>query len=211
MEQNSLGSRFVGVINGNILVIDYSLNPDNFKLQFELSSFLPLFFITVLIMPIQTSCEELAFRGYFAQGLAGAIGNRWLALIIPSVCFSLSHSLNPEVSAHGFGLMMSQYILIGLLFGLISILDDGIELALGMHAANNMFLSLFVTNPDSVLQTPAVFQQQTVYPSKELIVLIITFLIAFGILYKKFKWNLSIMNEKVVPQEEIIEEKLITD
>ena len=187
------------------LIIDYSLNPDNFKFQFELSSFLPLFFITVLMIPIQTSCEELAFRGYFAQGVAGATGSRWLALVIPSVCFGLSHSLNPEVSAHGFGLMMSQYILIGLLFGLISILDDGIELALGMHAVNNMFLSLFVTNSDSVLQTPAVFEQQTVYPEKELIVLIITCLIAFAIFYKKFKWNLRIMNEKVILQEDVEE------
>jgi len=183
-------------------VIDYSLNPDNFKFQFDLSSFLPLFFITLLMMPIQTSCEELAFRGYFAQGIAGATGSRWLAVIVPSVCFGLSHSMNPEVSAHGFGLMMSQYILIGLLFGLVSVLDDGIELALGMHAANNMFLSLFMTNPDSVLRTPAVFEQQEVYPLKELIVLIVMCLLVFAVFYKKFKWNFSIMNEKVVPQVE---------
>ncbi|HCO66551.1 MAG TPA: hypothetical protein DIT04_02185 [Dysgonomonas sp.] len=183
------------------MVVEYSLNPDNFKLQFESSSFLVLFIITIFMMPIQTSCEELAFRGYFAQGIAGATGSRWLALVIPSVCFGLSHSLNPEVSAHGFGLMMSQYIFIGLLFGLVSILDDGIELALGMHAANNMFLSLFVTNPDSVLQTPAVFEQQTIYPVKELIVLIITSIIAFVIFYKKFGWNFRIMNEKVLPQQ----------
>lgn len=191
------------------LGVDFILNPDNFKFQFELSSFLPLFFITVLMMPIQTSCEELAFRGYFAQGMASFTGSRWLALIVPSVCFGLSHSFNPEVSAHGFGIMMSQYILIGLLFGLVSILDDGIELGLGMHAANNMFLSLFMTNSDSVLQTPAVFEQQTVYPFKELIVLSVCSLLVLAFFYKKFGWNLSIMNQRVVAPMEQTEEYIV--
>lgn len=184
------------------LIADYSLDPDNFKLQFELSSFVPLLFISILLLPIQTSCEELAFRGYFAQGIAGATGSRWLALAIPSLCFGLSHAFNPEVGAHGFIIMMSQYILIGLLFGLVSILDDGIELSLGMHAANNVFLSLFVTNPDSVLQTSAVFEQQAVHPTKELAGLIVMIMLVFVIFYKKFGWNIAIMNEKVTAQEE---------
>lgn len=184
------------------LIIDYIYDPGNFKFQLELSSFVPLLFISILLLPIQTSCEELAFRGYFAQGIAGATGSRWLALAIPSLCFGLSHALNPEVGAHGFIIMMSQYILIGLLFGLVSILDDGIELALGMHAANNAFVCLFVTNPDSVLQTSAVFEQQAVHPTKELAGLIVMIMLVFVIFYKKFGWNIAIMNEKVTPREE---------
>ena len=52
---------------------------------------------------------------------------------------------------------MPQYIVFGLIFGIITILDDGIEAAMGAHAANNIFLCIMVTNESSALQTPALY------------------------------------------------------
>ena len=71
------------------------------------------------------------------------------------------HVMNPEIKEFGFLTMMPQYISFGLLFGIISVLDNGIELAIGAHAANNIFLSIFVTQKSSTLQTVAMFEQQT--------------------------------------------------
>src|SRR5699024_12158540 len=50
------------------LMIDYFVNPENYIFQFELYPFLILFFIAIVLIPIQTSFEEYLFRGYLMQG-----------------------------------------------------------------------------------------------------------------------------------------------
>ena len=49
-------------------VIEYYLNPSDFAVNFNLLPFVCLFFIATIMIPIQTSCEELVFRGYLMQG-----------------------------------------------------------------------------------------------------------------------------------------------
>jgi len=187
---------------GIIMVIfffgDFFLNPGNFRLQFEISAFIPLLFIALLLIPVQTTTEELLFRGYLTQGLAGWTNNRWIAILVPGFLFGLMHSMNPEVKEFGFWITMPQYIFFGLLWGLIAVLDDGIELAIGMHAANNLFGSLFITHSASSLQTNAIFEQLHIMPEKELITLIIAGSIALAFFAWKYKWNFKILNQKII-------------
>jgi len=190
------------------LILDYFiLDPSSYILQFDLSKFIPLIFITILMVPLQTTFEEMAFRGYLTQGIAGATGNRWWALIIPSFIFGFLHILNPEVGAYGLMYMMPQYLFFGLLFGLVSILDDGIEIAIGLHAANNMFICLFTTSPSMVFSTASVFEFESSNPIKELIVFFITGIVVFLFFYRKYNWDIRIMNEKV--ETEIFESEAI--
>jgi hypothetical protein len=49
----------------------------------------------------------------------------------------------------------------GLVLGYVTIKDDGIELALGMHFANNLLASLLVTSEGMVFQTAAIFRDTT--------------------------------------------------
>lgn len=184
------------------LGVDLWLNPSNYVLQFDLSAFIPLIFITVILMPIQTTYEEMAFRGYMAQGVAAYTQNRWWTIIIPGVSFGLLHSFNPEIIEHGFLLMMPQYIFFGLFFGFVTVLDDGIETAMGIHAANNMFICLFVTNSSSALQTPAVFNVVTVDPIESGITLLVFSLVTLAVLSKIYKWNFRILNTKIETQNE---------
>lgn len=181
-------------------VIDYALDPDNFVLQFQLSSFIPLLIISLAIIPLQTTFEEVVFRGYMAQGIAAQTGSRWLAMIFPSILFGLLHSFNPEIDAYGFWVMMPQYIFMGLMLGLVSILDDGIETAMGVHAANNVFIALFITNSSSAFQTAAVFEQLVVDPSGGLPAMVISFGILVFILKQKYNWDFSVLNRKVQRQ-----------
>ena len=204
------GAIFWLILSGVSLSAGYALDPSNFVFQFELSSFLPLLVITLVMIPLQTSYEEMAFRGYMAQGVAAVTRNRWWVLIIPSVTFGLLHSFNPEVAEHGFWIMMPQYILFGLIFGIISILDDGIELAMGVHAANNVFAALFVTNSSSVFQTPAVFNMLVVDPKWGIVELLVLGGIMFAFFYKKYNWSFSVMN-RPVEKETTITEDTITD
>jgi len=186
------------------LGIDYFLHSDNFEVRFNLSSLLPLAAVSLLLIPFQTTFEELLFRGYLAQGVGVWTKNRWIVLIIPSVLFGLIHFANPEVSEYGFWLAMPQYIGFGLVFGLVAILDDGIECAMGAHAANNVFLSMFVTSEASALQTPALFKQLEVDPSREIWVLLVVCGIFVFIMAKKYNWNFSIMNKKIRPEHDVV-------
>ncbi|WP_456458554.1 CPBP family intramembrane glutamic endopeptidase [Reichenbachiella sp.] len=179
------------------LLFEYSINSENFMFQLNWASFLPLVVVAILLIPIQTTFEEYILRGYFAQGIAGLTKSRWIAVLVPGLVFALLHAFNPEVEAHGFWVVMPQYVTFGLLFGLIAILDDGIELAIGAHAANNVFLALFLTNKDSVLQTPAVFEQLEVNPMRDTITLVVLSAVFFFVLMKKYDWDISLFVNKL--------------
>jgi hypothetical protein len=132
------------------------------------------------------------------QGFATLLRNRWFPLIMTSVLFGLMHALNPEVKAFGFFTMIPQYILFGLIFGAITILDDGIEASMGAHTANNIFLCIMVTNKSSALQTPALYEQQNIYPWTEFAALIFTGIAFILILKIIFKWDdFSILFRKI--------------
>jgi membrane protease YdiL (CAAX protease family) len=179
------------------LIIFYLIDPENFQFSFNVHSFVALVIISALLLPFQTTYEELVFRGYLAQGLAAWTRSRWMALIIPALLFGLLHSFNPEVKEFGFWLTMPQYWLFGLFFGLLTILDDGIELAMGVHAANNVFTSIMVTHKSSVLQTPALFTQHKVEPLYDTLFFVLLSIVFVAILAKKYHWNFAVLNMKV--------------
>ena len=141
-------------------LVSYFLDPGNYAFNFDGSKFFILVLISLLLLPIQTSFEELLMRGYLMQGLGLATGKRWIPLLVTSIIFGLLHIANPEVQEYGVGIMMVNYIQIGLMLGIITLMDDSLELALGVHAANNIYGATMVTFSASALKTPALFTMQ---------------------------------------------------
>lgn len=135
----------------------YAGNPGNYILQFDFAKFAFLFLLSIPTLLIQTSYEELIFRGYGMQWLGRYMPYRIFPLLITSFGFGLMHIANPEVEAFG-SLVMIDYIVIGLALGLVSLLSDSLEFAMGLHFANNLFAALFVSYDSSVFQTDAVFR-----------------------------------------------------
>lgn len=179
------------------LLIGLLTSPENYQFQFHFGKFLMLLLLTLLILPFQTSFEEIFFRGYLSQGIAAATRSRWWTLIIISLAFGLMHAANPEVKEFGFWISMPQYVLMGVILGVVSILDDGIELALGIHFINNAFFALFTTHSFSSLQTDALFEVKEINPEMELIWMIIYAVVAITLLGRIYRWDFSIMNRKV--------------
>ena len=138
------------------LFIGYLLAPEEFVWNFKPVPFFLLLTICIILIPIQTSLEELLFRGYLMQGIGVLTKTRWVPLIVTSTLFGLMHILNPEVSKLGYGIM-GFYIGTGFLFGIITLLDEGAELALGIHAANNIAAAVLVASNWAVFQTDALF------------------------------------------------------
>ncbi len=141
-------------------VVMYAMEPEQYVFQLDWKSFLPLVIIAVLMFPLQTTFEEVIFRGYLMQGFGLLAKNRLLPLILTSAIFGGIHFANPEVQEFGAGLMMAYYIGFGLLMGVCTLMDDGIELAMGLHAATNIYGAAIVSFAGSVLQTPTIFRVQ---------------------------------------------------
>ncbi|MFK8061159.1 MAG: CPBP family glutamic-type intramembrane protease [Polaribacter sp.] len=78
-------------------------------------------------------------------------------LIITSVTFGLLHGANPEVEKLG-PIAMVFYIGTGFFYGITTLMDEGTELSLGLHAVNNMVAAFFVTTDWTVFQTDALYR-----------------------------------------------------
>src|ERR1035437_191135 len=186
------------ILSGLYLFFYFKLDPGNFTLNNKTASLFILSIVSVLFIPFQAAFEEVIFRGYLMQGFSALVKYRWFPLIITSVLFGLLHAFNPEVKEFGFLTMMPQYIAFGLIFGIITILDDGIEAAMGAHTANNIFLCIMVPSRSSSLQTPALYLEHTTYPWPEFAVLIFSGIVFILILKMIFKWGkISLLFKKI--------------
>jgi len=197
-------SAVVWIIMSAIYLLGYlKSEPSNFSLNNTSITLLFLVILSVIFIPFQAAFEEILFRGYLMQGFAILLRNRWVPLIITSVLFAMMHGLNPEVKEFGFWTMMPYYALFGLIFGIMTLLGDGIEAAIGAHTANNIFLCIMVTNKYSALQTPALYEMHEINPSVELISMLVTGVLVILILKKVFGWtDFSCLFGKVEYREE---------
>ena len=154
--RNSINWRRVGIgfivwalLLGIGTLVEYLLSPETFSVTFDASLFFPFALLAILITPLQTSAEELFFRGYLVQA-GSLISRNWIFLSIWSgVLFALPHFTNPEV-AENTAVVLLTFFVLGAFLTWISLKDGTIELAIGVHAANNLMAGLLVTFPESV-------------------------------------------------------------
>ena len=177
----------------SMISFDYMNSPENYVWNFKPLPFLFMFLIAIIFVPLQTSLEEYVFRGYLMQGFGNWFRNKWAPLILTSVIFGSLHLANPEVGKLGYGIMV-YYIGTGFFLGIMTLMDDGAELAIGWHAANNLVGSLLVTADWTAFQTNSVLKdisEPNLY-SEMLISIFIFYPIILFIFSKKYNWKNSI-------------------
>lgn len=101
--------------------------------RFSLAARLPLFVLAVLLIPLQAASEEVLFRGYLTQALGRIARSRILIAATVGVVFGVLH-----LNVHGT-LTMPYFFILSLIFSLVSLRDDRLELTIGGHAAMNLF------------------------------------------------------------------------
>jgi hypothetical protein len=186
-----IGFGFGSVLIASILMLfaSYLIDPTSMQWNFKPKAFAVLVLISVLMVPLQTSAEELFFRGYLMQGLGRIFPRRLVPFVISSTLFGLLHFANPEVDKLG-DIILITYLTTGFFLGAISLMDEGLELALGFHAGNNLFLSLFLTSDWTVFQTDSLFLDVS---EPNVLMYIIGPLVIYTILFlvyaKKYKWK----------------------
>lgn len=102
----------------------------------------------VPLVLIQTSAEELIFRGYLQQQLAARFKSRFAWMILPSALFAGLH-WDPAMGNNA-------WLVIAVTFGMALIAADLTEktgslgAAMGLHFANNLFALLFISVQDTI-------------------------------------------------------------
>ena len=157
-----------------------------------------VYWLTIIISAIFLSkIGDLAifkklYETKFYINLSRFFSRNWLPLIITSIGFGLMHYANPEIVKFG-NVVFVFYIGSGLFAGIMTLMDEGIELALGWHAANNMVAALLVTADWTVLQTHSVLKDISnpeTMPLGEVLVPVLVFFPAILLVFaNKYGWT----------------------
>jgi len=200
------GATIWGILTIVLLGVQYGFgNTSNLVFQFQPYNFIMMCIVILIFIPFQVAFEEFIFRGYLMQGCILLFKYRWVALLLTGFAFGLLHGANPEVERFGFWVAMPQYILMGVLLGLIAIWDDGLELALGLHLANNVISSLAITHDASALQTHALFKDMSPTASHiDTVVMLVCGIIFLWACNRKYKF-FSKINLWGKVEQEIVE------
>lgn len=154
------GAAVWGILTIISLLAQFFLgNSSTLIFQFDPLRFLGMLLVVLIFIPFQVAWEEYLFRGYLMQGFTLLFKVRVMPWLLTGIIFGLLHGTNPEVAEFGFWKVMPQYIIMGLLMGFVTIKDDGLELALGLHLVNNILSAILVTHDASALQTHALFRE----------------------------------------------------
>ena len=166
-------------------VLESFLYPDRYVLTFQ--PIVLIFAVLALILiPIQTSAEELFFRGYLLQWMGLRVKNTWILSILNGALFFLPHAANPEMATNSI-LIGLGYFAMGFFFTLITLRDQGVELALGVHAANTLFAGLFANYAVSALPSPSLFTVKTLDPVYSLISLVVGMILFYVVFFRAIR------------------------
>jgi membrane protease YdiL (CAAX protease family) len=100
---------------------------------FSLPEPLGVFILALVLIPLQAASEELLFRGYLTQTLGRILRSRLAIVLTVGAAFGLLH-----LNAYG-PLTVPYFLVLSLIFSLVSLRDDRLELVIGGHAAMNLF------------------------------------------------------------------------
>ena len=168
----------------------YFFYPDtfSFNVDFDFATFALFVPIALIFTAIQTTTEELFFRSYIVQGASIIWSNRVFLALVPAVIFASAHLLNPEASAGGWLTVFFNYFLVpGLVWTAVSLIDGTIELAIGVHFANNIGGNLFVGVAGSVATAPTLFTISKFHATYTALSMLVVVPVFLAIAYKVFK------------------------
>lgn len=134
------------LIKFTIDIIYSYYNSNSFQFAFNFDKFIPLALVTLLIVPIQTSFEEFLHRGYLLPVWTKIFRYPIISLLISSYIFGKFHLQSQEY--------LYFYITMGFFLGLITIISNSLEIAIGIHAVHNLY-GHFIS--DSLQDTSVIF------------------------------------------------------
>lgn len=125
---------------------------DSVQWEFNAADFIPFALVVLIFTLIQTSAEEVFFRGYLAQWLATYRRNIVFISVTTGALFATPHLPNVVLLGFDDGLSvlvgLVPYFMVGFVWAWVSVTSGTLELAIGAHFINNFVAFLLVTTPD---------------------------------------------------------------
>ncbi|NYB51096.1 MAG: RDD family protein [Methanobacteriaceae archaeon] len=143
------------VLMGLALLIEVLIYPSSLKFSFNPSFFI-LLVLSIIIYSIQASFEEIFFRGYLMQGLGLLTSKPVIPLLITSAIFAVGHFFNGSDTPTGIGVVINMFIF-AMTLGIITIGEKSLETAMGVHIANNIFLTTIINSTGLWEGLPSLF------------------------------------------------------
>jgi hypothetical protein len=199
----SFGFTFWFIIACLVSLFEAILYPNRYSLSFDPIPFIAFFFFAILLIPIQAASEELFFRGYLMQSLGLRIRGLIVLPLISGIIFGALHLWNPEMTeTNGSWLLAASYFLLGWFAALITLVDGGLELALGLHVANNLYTALVANYSVSALPSESIFTVAVIDPFFGLISLCIGLMVFYLLAFRIFPKEQMDQDASLVLQEE---------
>lgn len=176
------------IINSLVEFINYLFLDQTYAFQFDFINFIALILVAVSLLVLQSAAEEIILRGYILQALSS-----WkklkpiVALVISSLIFASLHISNPEFNEYGFVPMFLAYLITAMFLGAFAILGKGLEIPIGIHAANNFYAAVLVNYKGSALKTESLFILDRINIPLGLAEYIIILLL-FVVIFYKINW-----------------------
>jgi len=170
-------------VGAAVTVLEAVIFPGRYSLTLDPEHWLPFAVVAVLLFPLQSSAEELFFRGYVLQGLGLRLHSRPLLAIMTGLIFALLHIENPEAGSE-FWLVMGFYFVFGGALALFTLRDNGLELALGIHAANNLFTALVANFKGSAVESPSIFTASGFTPWYSLVSTLVGLVVFYFVFFR---------------------------
>lgn len=105
--------------------------------------------VSVMVILIQVSAEEILFRGYIQQSLAARFKSPLIWMVFPAVLFALGHYMPAEACGNA-GLIALWAGIFGLLMADLTARSGTLGPAIAVHLFNNVSALLLVSLPDSL-------------------------------------------------------------
>lgn len=151
--------------------------------QMPLGTWLMWLVPALALLFLQTTAEELFFRGYLLQQLAARFKSRWIWWVLPALIFGSLH-YNPTIFGDNAWFVVAATALMGLILADITTRFGSISAAMGLHFANNLIVMVFL-NSAGQLSGISLFLYETNLRSTDfriaLFVSIATMLFGYGI------------------------------
>lgn len=151
-----IGATVMALILIVVTLLDFLFLNSSYTWSFDAARFLPYLLVALILIPIQTTAEEVFYRGWIQQRLENGRRSIWLVSFVGGLLFALPHMANPEVNG-GFILPIIGYGSTGFMFTWVTMRDKSMGLAIGAHAINNILVGLLVSSTDSALPSASLW------------------------------------------------------
>lgn len=175
---------------------------------FDAKEFFPYLAVLLLMLPIQVTAEEIFNRSYLGQMFAVMFKYPIVSVLLTSAIFAPLHYGDMQ-STESYGVLFADIFVIGITYAIIMVLDDGIELCIGMHYINNL-IGLILIKHDGLSGIFRYSEGFKIGYSQVLLDLLI-YTIVLLIFTKIYHWDWRRLFKKIEKPEMEMGQKILSD